>query len=131
MKFSLSIPLFLEPVSAGFPSPSENYMEKQLNLHEFLVSHQTSTFFVRAEGDSMIGTGIFSGDLLVVDRSLEAVHNKVVIAAIDGELTVKRLIKYNNKTFLKAENPQYKDIVIEEGMELNIWGVVTSVIHQL
>lgn len=126
-----SYPLYLSPVSAGFPSPAEDYIERQIDLHEYLVKNPPATFFVKVEGDSMIGAGIFSEDLLVVDRSLEAEHEKIVIAVVDGELTVKRLIKNKSGITLQAENKEYKDIKISDDDELVIWGVVTSVIHNV
>ncbi len=86
-------PLYLSPVQAGFPSPAEEHMERPLDLHKHLVKHESATFFLRVSGQSMINAGIFDGDLLVVDRAIAAAHNKVVIAALDGELTVKRLVR--------------------------------------
>lgn len=85
------LPLYLSPVKAGFPSPADDFIDRKLDLHEYLVHNEAATFFLRAQGDSMTGAGIHDGDLLIVDRSIEASHNKIVIAAIDGELTVKRL----------------------------------------
>ncbi len=89
----MSRPLFVEHVSAGFPSPAENHIERQLDLNSHLIKHPAATFFVRVSGDSMIGAGIFPGDILIVDRSLEPVDKKIVIVVIDSELTVKRLRK--------------------------------------
>ena len=127
----LSLPLFTGKVAAGFPSPADDYVEKNLDLNELLVQKPAATFFVRAQGESMLGAGIHSNDILVVDRSLEVVPGKVVICAINGELTVKRLERVNEQWQLKAENPAYADIVIHEELELVIWGVVTNVIHSL
>lgn len=125
------LPLYLSPVEAGFPSPAEDYVDRRLNLHEHLVRNETATFFLRAHGDSMLGAGIHSGDLLIVDRSLEASHNRVVIAAIDGELTVKRIVRRSGKILLVPENPDYPEIDITEREYVYIWGIVTYVIHKL
>ena len=127
----LSLPLFTGKVAAGFPSPADDYVEKNLDLNELLVQKPAATFFVRAQGESMLGAGIHSNDILVVDRSLEVVPGKVVICAINGELTVKRLERVNEQWQLKAENPAFADIVIHDELELVIWGVVTNVIHSL
>ena len=127
----LSLPLFTGKVAAGFPSPADDYVEKNLDLNELLVQKPAATFFVRAQGESMLGAGIHPNDILVVDRSLEAVPGKVVICAINGELTVKRLERVNEQWQLKAENSDYADIVIHDELELVIWGVVTNVIHAL
>ena len=127
----LSLPLFNGKVAAGFPSPADDYVEKNLDLNELLVQKPAATFFVRAQGESMLGAGIHPNDILVVDRSLEAVPGKVVICAINGELTVKRLERVNDQWQLKAENSAYADIVIHDDLELVIWGVVTNVIHAL
>ncbi|MBO4334695.1 MAG: translesion error-prone DNA polymerase V autoproteolytic subunit [Desulfovibrio sp.] len=124
-------PVCLSPVQAGFPSPAEDYMEGPLDLHEHLVRHKSATFFLRASGQSMINAGIFNGDLLVVDRIMPATHNKVVIAALDGELTVKRLVRRNGRVLLVPENPDYPEIDITEHEYVHIWGVVTYVIHKL
>jgi len=123
--------LFEQQVTAGFPSPADDFLkaETQLDLNEHLVKHPAATFFVRVRGDSMTGCGIYPDDILIVDRSLEATHRKVVIAVVNGELTVKRLHKSGGKVMLLPENDRYQPIVIEDEMQLEIWGVVTSVIH--
>ena len=126
-----SLPLFLERVSAGFPSPADDYMEDRLDLNRYLVRHPAATFFVRASGDSMIGAGIRSGDILVVDRSLEPGDNSVVIAVINGELTVKHIMKSREKLFLIPDNESYRPIEIRDGMDFEVWGVATTVIHTL
>jgi len=127
---SLSIPIFSSRVQAGFPSPADDHLEDQLDLNKHLIHHQESTFFVRAQGESMLNAGIHPGDILIVDKSLPAKSGKIVIAVVDGEFTVKRLHKYKGNISLKAENPEFEDIEIQEGSELIIWGVVTSTIHQ-
>ena len=123
--------LFDGRVSAGFPSPAADYEEDRLDLNEHLIRHPAATFFVRAIGDSMIGAGIHCGDLLVVDRSLEARDKSVVIAAVNGELTVKRIRIRNKKITLVPENESYRAREIGGNVEFEVWGVVTSVIHEL
>lgn len=125
----LTLPLFTGKVAAGFPSPADDYVEKNLDLNELLVQKPAATFFVRAQGESMLGAGIHPNDILVVDRSIEPGSGKIVICAINGELTVKRLQRDNDQWRLKAENPLYPDIPLTEELELVVWGVVTNVIH--
>ena len=126
-----ALTLYLSPVQAGFPSPAEDYVEGKLNLHEHLVRNEAATFFLRVSGNSMTGAGIYDGDLLVVDRSVPAEHNKIVIAALDGELTVKRLMRQQGKVFLAPENPDYPHFDITDREYVHIWGVVTYAIHKL
>ena len=126
----LLIPIFTSRVQAGFPSPADDHLEDTLDLNTHLIHHQEATFFVKAQGDSMIGAGIHQGDILIVDKSLFPKSGKIVIAVVDGEFTVKRLHKYKGNITLKAENPEFEDIKIRGTDELIIWGVVTSVIHQ-
>ena len=126
-----SLPLALCRVEAGFPSPADDYMEGSLDLNDHIIKHPSATYFVKASGDSMIGAGIFNGDLLIVDRSLEASSGKVVIAEVDGQLTVKRLLKLGNGFSLQSENSSYPPIELQEGNEVVVWGVVTHVIHDL
>ena len=128
---TLALPLFTGKVAAGFPSPADDYVEKTLDLNELLVQKPAATFFVRAEGESMLGAGIHPNDILVVDRSVEPVPGKIVICALNGELTVKRLQNHGGNLVLAAENPTYSDIPIHEGIDMIIWGVVTSVIHSV
>lgn len=128
---ALKLPMFGHKVRAGFPSPADDYVEAFLDLNEHLIEHKDATFFVQATGDSMTGAGIQEGNLLVVDRALEARHGDIVIAVIDGDLTVKRLEKRRGKIRLVAENPAYAPIEFTEGQELTIWGVVTSVIQRI
>lgn len=123
--------LFLVPVSAGFPSPADDYLDDKLDLNSYLVEHQAATFFVRVVGDSMLEAGIHSGDLLVVDRALEPADNQVVIAVLDGELTVKRIRIRHRTVFLVSDNVQYAPIQINETTHFEVWGVVTYVIHHL
>jgi DNA polymerase V len=125
------IPLYSSSVRAGFPSPADDYIERMLDLNEHLIQHPSSTFFVRALGESMINAGIHTGDILVVDRSLPATHGKIVVAAVDGELTVKRLARQGTKTHLVAENPSHPPLVLSPESDVVLWGVVTYVIHGL
>jgi DNA polymerase V len=125
------LPLFLNPVSAGFPSPAEDFVENKLDLNQHLIEHPTATFFVRVSGSSMLKAGIHPGDLLVVDRSLEPKDRNVVIAVVNGELVVKRFHRKEEEMFLLAENEDYAPIAITEAMDFSIWGVVTTVIHPL
>ena len=127
----LERPLFSCSVSAGFPSPADDYIEGKLDLNELMVANPAATFFVRVAGDSMTGAGIHHNDILVVDRSLEPSHGKVVIAVVGGELTVKRLHRKNDTILLKAENPDYPDIPVNEESDCEIWGVVAFVVHSL
>ena len=127
----IELPLYLHKVPAGFPSPADDYIADRLSLDQHLIAHKEATFFVRATGNSMVNAGIFDGDLLVVDKSITPQHGHIVIAVIDGELTVKRLHQRDGQTLLKAENPRYKDIELKDGQELQVWGVVTSTIKKL
>ena len=124
------VPMYSHKIPAGFPSPADDYVDDRLSLDQHLIPHRESTFFVRAIGNSMVDAGIFDGDLLVVDRSIEPVHGHIVIAVIDGELTVKRLHQRDGQTILKPANARFKDIVLKEGQELQVWGVVTSTIKR-
>ncbi|MBC8349581.1 MAG: translesion error-prone DNA polymerase V autoproteolytic subunit [Verrucomicrobia bacterium] len=126
-----ALPLYASRVSAGFPSPADDYVESALDLNEHLVREPAATFFVRAQGESMIGAGIHDGDLLVVDRSVEATDGKVVIASINGELTVKRYVRRNGKVWLAPENPAYRALILNEEDDVRLWGVVKNVIHPL
>jgi len=118
-------------VAAGFPSPADDYLESRLDLNEHLVKHPAATFFVRVSGDSMIGAGIRTGDLLIVDRSLEASDRKVIIAVLNGEMTVKRLSLNKGTVKLLAENENYSAVPVDDTVDFEVWGVVTHVIHDL
>lgn len=124
-------PLFISAVAAGFPSPADDFMEGTLNFNEYLVRHPAATFCVRVSGNSMIGAGVFPNDILVVDRSIKPNHGHVVIAALDGDLTVKRLMRENGRFYLFADNESFKPIEIKDGDDLTIWGVARYVIHAL
>lgn len=121
--------MYTTMVAAGMPAPTEDYSEGKIDLNEHLIDNPATTFFVRVSGDSMIDAGIHPGDLLIVDRSRAPSSGKIVIAAVNGELTVKRLFKKRDKLFLMPENPNYPAIEITQDMAFMIWGVVTNVIH--
>jgi len=125
------LPVFLGRLPAGFPSPADDYIEGTLDLNRHLIKHPAATFFVRVSGDSMIDAGIHTGDILVVDRSLEAVDGNVIVAALDGELTVKRLFKRDQTLRLLPANKNHQPIEITQQQTFEIWGVVTNVIHAL
>lgn len=127
----LERPLFASALPAGFPSPAEDYIEARLDLNEYLIQHPAATFFIRVEGDSMLGAGIHPDDLLIVDRAVEPAPGMVIIAALDGNLTVKRLLLEGDRWLLAADNPAYEPIPIGEGDDFSVWGVVTYVIHRI
>ena len=129
-KKQILTPVFLDSVSAGFPSPATDYMENKLDLNEHLIKHPAATFIVKAKGPSMTDAGILSGDLLIVDRSITPRSNDIVIASIFGDLTVKKLQKKENSLFLLSANSDYPSIEVKEEMECFIWGVVTYIIHE-
>ena len=118
--------LFSSRPAAGFPAPGDDMVEKTLDLNDLLIDNPTATFFVRVEGDSMEGAGIFSGDVLVVDRSVPAIHGKIIVAAVYGEMVVKRLEKTATTTELVSENLEYEPIKIMDNDECFIWGVVVG-----
>lgn len=130
---NIELPLYSSKVQAGFPSPAEDHLEAKLDLNKYLIDHPAATFLTRVVGNSMINAGIYENDILVVDRSLEATDNKIVVAVVNNELTVKRLKYSNGKAFLVPENDEYKPIAIEQGGDSEgtyIWGVVISVIRK-
>lgn len=122
-------PLYASKVAAGFPSPADDYVESQLDLNEHLVKHKAATFFLRVKGDSMSGANIHDGSLIIVDRAAEAKHNDIVVAVVNGELTVKRLYSRRGVVKLLAENLAYPEIVIKPESEMVVWGVVRHVVH--
>jgi len=125
------LPLYASKVRAGFPSPADDYIESYLDLNTHYIHHPSATFFVIAAGDSMKEAGIQSGDMLIVDRHVEAVHGNIVIAALNGELTVKRLSKLGSRVQLMPENQAYSAIDITDEHDLVIWGVVKHCIKDL
>ncbi len=118
-------------VTAGFPSPADDYLEDKLDLNEYLIKHPAATFFVRVAGDSMINVGIYNNDIIIVDRSIKPKHGKIVVAALDGQMTIKRLYHRDDKIMLLPENELFKPIEILDSMDMVIWGVATNVIHSL
>tara|TARA_B100000925_G_scaffold28477_1_gene18947 strand:- start:136 stop:567 length:432 start_codon:yes stop_codon:yes gene_type:complete len=118
-------------ISAGFPSPADDFKEVRISLDKELVKNQESTFYARVSGDSMLEAGIDDGDLLVIDKSLSPENGKIAVCFIDGDFTVKRIVKEKGKLYLKAENKKYKSLEIKEGNELIIWGIVEYVIKKL
>tara|TARA_B100001063_G_C16771696_1_gene562017 strand:- start:738 stop:1172 length:435 start_codon:yes stop_codon:yes gene_type:complete len=118
-------------ISAGFPSPADDFKEVRISLDKELVKNQESTFYARVSGDSMIGAGLNDRDLLVIDRSLNPENGKIAVCLIDGEFAVKRIIKKRDKLYLKSENKNYNDITINEESQLIIWGIVTYVIKKI
>ena len=123
------IPLLNDSVSAGFPSPADDYTEENIDLNEHLISNPFSTFFLRVKGESMINAGIRDKDLIIVDKSLIAKPGDIVIAMIDGEFTIKRLSIKNDELYLKAENHNYPDLSFKNHIDVQIWGVVIYSIH--
>lgn len=124
------LPMLIEtPVKAGFPNPAEDAHSFALDLNELVVKHPASTFYVRVEGDSMQGAGILTGDMAVVDRSLQPRHRDIVIGVVDGEFTLKRFKKDGNLIWLVPENPAYKPIALHDVIDAQIWGVVTHIIR--
>ena len=123
------IPLLNDSVSAGFPSPADDYTEENIDLNEHLISNPFSTFFLRVKGESMINAGIKDKDLIIVDKSLIAKPGDIVIAMIDGEFTIKRLSIKNDELYLKAENHNYPDFSFKNHIDVQIWGVVIYSIH--
>ncbi len=129
-EIDIELPLF-HSIQAGFPSPADDHAEAVLNLQELLVKDTACTFMVRVEGESMIGAGIHPGDIMVVDRSIEAAHGDVVVAFINSEYTVKRLCRQHGYIELRPENPDFEPIIVSIGDELIIWGVVTTSLRML
>jgi len=126
----VALPLYSHKVVAGFPSPAEDYVEDRLDLNEKLIHNKEATFLLSVQGDSMKDVGILDGDILVVDRSIKPQDGKIVIAALDGELTVKRLSMKSTGTWLVPENENYPPILVKETSDIVIWGVVTATISQ-
>jgi DNA polymerase V len=126
-----NLPLFSTQVEAGFPSVADDHIEQTLDLQRYLIPRPAATFFVKAKGESMVGAGIFPGDLLIVDKSLQAKSGSIIIALYQGEFTVKRLIIEQGQGYLKAENPAFPTIAITHIESFEIWGTVTHVIHSV
>ncbi|WP_319779383.1 translesion error-prone DNA polymerase V autoproteolytic subunit [Maridesulfovibrio sp.] len=126
----IELPLLLSEVIAGFPSPADDYIDKKMDLNEQLISNKAATFLVRAYGDSMLDANIRQGDILVVDRSMDAHNNSIIIAVVDGELTVKRIKQQEGRLFLIPENQDYSALEITAETSFEVWGVVTYIIHK-
>ena len=126
---TLEVDLYTTFVNAGFPSPAEDHMDVSLDLNDYLLKHPSSTFYIYAKGSSMVNAGIYDGDLMIVDRSLNPSSNNIVIAVINGEFTVKRILKRDAKIYLVPDNKGYKPICISDDDDFFIWGVVTHAIH--
>jgi len=127
----VNLNLYAHPIPAGFPSPADDFLEKRLDLNDYLVKNKAATFLVRVEGTSMENAGIFDGDVLVVDRSIEASDGKIILGVLNGEFTVKRISIQKGRLFLVPENQQFKPIEVTEEMDFKIWGVVTFALHKL
>ena len=126
-----SVPLMSSTVQAGFPSPADDYLDRALDFNELLITNPAATFAVRVEGDSMIGVGIYPGDIAIVDRSLMVRDRAVILALVDGEFTLKRYRNRDGKAWLHAENPAYRDIPITEGTAFEVWGVIDKTIRMV
>jgi DNA polymerase V len=124
------VPLYGDSVPAGFPSPADDYLDMDLNLHDYLVQHPSATFCVRAIGDSMVDAGIQSSDVMVIDRALTPKNNDIILAVVNGEFTVKRIKKSEDELYLMPANENYKPMKITEEMNFQVWGVVTFIIHK-
>ena len=129
IRHTQKLPLYLSKIYAGFPSPADDYLDRRLDLNEFLIKHPAATFFVRVDGDSMMHAGIYSGDILIVDRSLEPKNNKIIVAVVNGDFTVKRFRRTKGRIYLFSENPDFPPIEVTEDIDFEIWGVVIHVIH--
>lgn len=126
-----SLHLVQEGISAGFPSPADDFKELRISIDQEVVRNEEATFYARVSGESMQGAGLDNGDLLVIDRSMEPQHDKIAVCYIDGEFTVKRLKVAADGVFLIPENPKYQPIKVTEENELIIWGIVTYVVKKL
>ena len=126
----LQIPFYDSLLSAGFPSPADDFMENKIDLNDKLISHPNSTFLVRVEGQSMVNAGISTGDVVIVDKSLEAKDGQIVVAVLEGDFTLKRLHMKDEQITLRPENPSYPEIKITEDTNFEIWGVVTWIIKK-
>jgi len=128
---AVRLPLAVETVAAGFPSPADDYVEVGIDLNEQLIAHPSSTFFLRVSGDSMVGAGIHHGDLLIVDRSVEPRPGRIVVAVIEGAFTLKRLARHQGRLRLEAAHPAYPPLELRDADDTRLWGVAIQVIHPL
>lgn len=127
----ISIPIINQGINAGFPSPAADFEEEKISLDAFLIKNKEATFYAKASGNSMIGAGISDGDILVIDRSLPVISNRIAVCFIDGEFTVKRIEIQEDKILLLPENSNYKPIEVSKENEFVVWGIVTYVIKKL
>ena len=127
----MKVTLYLNSVCAGFPSSASDYLEGEIDLNRYLIKNPLATFIVKSQGNSMLQAGIHSGDLLIVDRSIKAKNNSIVVASVDGDLIVKRIKISGKKYLLASDNKTYKDIKINNESDIFIWGTVTKVIHNV
>ena len=127
----MKVALYLNSVCAGFPSPANDYLEGEIDLNKYLIKNPLATFIVKAQGNCMLQAGIHSGDLLIVDRGIKPKNNSIVIASIDGDLTVKRIKVSGKNFFLNSDNKDYGNVKINNESDIFIWGVVTKVIHNV
>ena len=125
------LPYYASRISAGFPSPAEDYVEVRLNIGEFVTENPTSTFFVRVHGDSMQDAHIVDGSILAVDKSLKAQSGDIIVAIVNNEFTVKRLLTKGPRAYLVPENKKYQTLEITEEMHFQVWGKVVTVLHKL
>jgi DNA polymerase V len=130
IKSNIELPLVEATISAGFPSPADDYSEARLDLNKELITNESATFYARVRGDSMTLAGISDGDLLIIDKSKTPVNGSIVVCLIDGEFTVKRLNKKGNQFYLMPENDKYQPIKIKPENDVTIWGVVTYTIKK-
>jgi len=128
---TLLIPLVIETISAGFTSPADDYIELGIDLNKYLIKNPISTFFLRVSGNSMTNAGIHNNDLLIIDRSINPIPGNIVVALLDGEFTLKRLIKEENNYYLKADKENYPAINLYEYIDIQIWGVAIYSVHEL
>lgn len=129
-RLAQTVPLVGATAACGFPSPADDYLDRPLDFNELLITHPAATFAVRVSGFSMIGAGIFPGDIAVVNRAIGPYHECIVLALLDGEFTIKRYLKRGDTITLHPENKEFRDIVIQEGQEFEVWGVVTNAIRK-
>lgn len=129
-RLNQTVPLVGATAPCGFPSPADDYMDRPLDFNELLITHPAATFAVRVTGLSMLGAGIFPGDIAVVNRAIAPYHTCIVLALLDGEFTIKRYLTKGKDIILRPENPDFKDIVVHEGQEFEVWGVVTNAIRK-
>jgi DNA polymerase V len=126
----INLPLYASYVSAGFPSPADDYLEDRIDLSKYLVQNPTSTYMMRVKGSSMQDANIHDGDILVIDRSLKAADGLPIVCFLDGEFTVKTFRKVDGRAYLYPANPAYSPIEVTEEMDMRVWGVVVWVLHK-